>query len=259
MKKTLFLLGTLLMLGSFSFEAQADIFNVGGVRTKIYSYSKKSFDGADQEVRAMAPINAISNNGPLNVIYVESEESKVIVEGTKDLFCRVQTQYKEGTVSISLDAGTYRDLWLQVVVYAPKLMSIKCMGEGDVTALKVNCTNDEMSVRVMGSATVRIDELTCEDDLDLHITGSGDVKTKKISCQKLDVNVTGSGDVKAEQATCGAVEVTVSGSGGVQFSNIEGKDASLSVAGSGCIAGSVACSVLEQKTTGSGSVLLKKK
>lgn len=254
MKKTLFMMA-MLLVSAITFEAKADLFNIGGVRTKIYSFSNKSFDGAAQEERAMQTIKEISNNGPLNVVYIESEESKVIVQGDKELFCRVNTQYKDGTISISLDAGTYRNLWLQVVVYAPKLKQIKCTGSGDVLAEKVNCTNDEMSIKVTGSARVDIKELFCEDDLDIHITGSGDVRTNKMSCKNLDLNVTGSGDVITQNTNCQKLEATISGSGGAKFEMINAKEAVLAVTGSGEIRlndGSI--DDIKSRVTGSGEV-----
>lgn len=278
MKKTLFLMASLL-LSTITFEAKADLFNIGGVRTKIYSFSNKSFDDATQEERAMQTINEISNNGPLNVVYIESEESKVIVQGDKELFCRVKTQYKDGTINISLDAGTYRNLWLQVVVYAPKLKQIKCTGSGDVLAEKVTCTNDEMSIKVTGSARVVIQDLICEDDLDLHITGSGDIKTTNINCKDLDINVTGSGDVMSENTSCKKLEATVGGSGSVKVNAIQGSNASLAVTGSGDIRlidgeindikarvtgsgqilGTIRYKSVDQKVTGSGSVRINQK
>jgi len=273
MKKTLFMMA-MLLLGASTFEAKADLLNIGGVRTKVYSFSNKSFDGAEQEERAMPTINEIVNSGPLNIVYIESKESKVVVQGDKDIFCRVQTHYKDGTINVSLDAGTYRNLWLQVVVYAPKLKEIKCTGSGNVLADKVTCTNDEMSVKVAGSARVIIKELVCEDDLDLHITGSGDVRTTQVTCKNLDINVTGSGNVMAENTTCEKTEVNISGSGGAKFTTISTKDADLvvtgsgdirllggeakaikaRVTGSGQITGNVQYNSIDQKVTGSGTI-----
>lgn len=279
MKKTLFMLGALLVLGSLTFEAKADLLNIGGIRTKVYSFSNKNFDGAEQEERAMPEINEIVNSGPINVVYIESTESKVVVQGDKDLFCRVKTQYKEGSVNISLDAGTYRNLWLQVVVYAPKLKEIKCTGSGNVSADKVTCTNDEMSCHVTGSARIIIKNLVCEDDLDIHITGSGDVRTTEMTCKNLDINVTGSGNVMAEKTTCDLVKATVAGSGGAKFDNIVSKQGTFNVtgsgdirlidgeismitakvAGSGQVLGTVKYNSFDQRVTGSGSAIINQK
>lgn len=278
MKKAFSILAAF-VLAATSFQANADIFNIGGVRTKIYSFSNKSFDGAEQEERAMPLITEISNNGPLNVVYIESEESKVIVKGDKELFCRVQTQYKDGTVGIQLEAGTYRNLWLQVVVYAPKLNAIKCTGSGNIKAEKITSVAQEMGIKVTGSATIDINQLECQNDLDLHITGSGDIRIKQTSCRDLDINITGSGDVMAQQTKCANLDTKVGGSGGVKFDNITSGNATLGVTGSGNIKinegelstikarvtgsgeifGNVKCDSMDQKTTGSGSIHLNRK
>lgn len=254
MKKLLIFCAAFLMSAT-AFEAEADIFNFGGVRTKIYSFSNKSFEGAEKETRSMAAISGISNSGPLNVIYVQSEENKVEIMGDKELFCRVQTQYKNGTVNISLDAGTYRNLWLQVIVYAPSLDAIKCTGSGDFKAEKIHSNAEEMAVKVAGSATINIAEIQCERNLDFHVSGSGDIKASKTSCQLLDINVTGSGDVILQDTKCFNMDANVTGSGGIKFVKIEGNNADLSVTGSGDIRledGSI--KYINARTTGSGDI-----
>jgi len=278
MKKTLFLIVSLL-LGANTFEVKADLLNIGGVRTKVYSFSNKSFDGAEQEERAMPTINEIVNNGPLNIIYVESPESKVVIQGDKELFCRVQTQNKAGSINISLEAGTYRNLWLQVVVFSPKLEGIRCTGSGNVTAENVACTKDEMDVKVTGSARVTIQKLECEHDLDLHITGSGDIRIDQITCKGLDANVTGSGNIMSKIANCEKLEASVGGSGGAKFDTFASKEADMSITGSGDIRiidgeipnikaritgsgqilGTIRYNSIEQRVSGSGTIRINQK
>lgn len=277
MKKTLLLLAAL-MLGSATFELKADnILNIGGTRTKIYSFSNKNFDDAESEKRAMPLINGISNNGPLNVVYIESEKSEVVIMGDKALFNRVQAQNKNGIVNISLEAGTYRNLWLQVVVYAPSLNSIKCTGSGNVKAEKVNSDAEEMNIKVTGSAIVAIDNLVCSRNLDYQITGSGDIRTKELQCQLLDIDITGSGDVISQKTKFFNMDADITGSGGIKLDDIDGNDADCNVKGSGdikleggfikflkarvlgsgSISGSVKYESLDQSTKGSGSIRLK--
>ncbi|MCR5362130.1 MAG: DUF2807 domain-containing protein [Bacteroidales bacterium] len=277
MKKSLFT-STLFLIGALTATASADnLLNIGGIRTKIYSFSTKSFDGAVRESRAMPNITGISNNGPLNIVYIESDKSEVFIEGDKELFCRVQTQYKEGVLNVSLDPGTYRNLWLQVVVYAPSLNSIKCTGSGNVKADKVSSPAGEMDIKVTGSAVVNIGQLNCANDLDMHISGSGDIRTDNVACRDLDVNITGSGNIFANKTVCKELECTVVSSGGAKFTEIESSEADLKVTGSGEIAlksgevkvikarvtgsgsitGDVKHTAIEQKTTGSGIINLK--
>ena len=64
MKKSLFT-SALFLIGALTATASADnLLNIGGIRTKIYSFSTKSFDGAARESRAMPNITGISNNSP---------------------------------------------------------------------------------------------------------------------------------------------------------------------------------------------------
>ena len=276
MKKALFLIAALVMSAA-TFEAKADLFNIGGVRTNIYSYSTKSFEGAESETREMPLISGISNNGPLNIVYIQSDKSEVVVMGEKALFNRVQTQYKNGVVNVSLEPGTYRNLWIQVVVYAPSLNSIKCTGSGNVKAEKVTSNAEEMSVKVTGSAIIAIEQLECSRNLDFHISGSGDIRTNETSCQMLDVNITGSGDVIAQKTKFFNMDANVTGSGGMKFVELDGNQAELNVKGSGnikleggnikyvkarvlgsgSIAGDIKYESLDQNSKGSGFIRFK--
>ena len=278
MKKTMLALA-LIVIGAVSFQTHADILNIGGMRTNIYSFSNKSFDGAETEIRSMQTITGISNDGPLNVVYVQSDRNEVEVQGDKELFNRVKTQWKNGIVHISLDAGTYRNLWLQVVVFAPALNDVKCTGSGNLLADKLHTNTEELDMRVTGSAKIKITELTCDRNLDINITGSGDVRVQQLTCQMLDANVTGSGDIMVEQGQCFNIEAKVSGSGGFKFNNIDANAATLSVlgsgdirlldgeikylksriTGSGSISGKLKYESSEQKVTGSGSFNITKK
>ena len=252
----------------------ADIFNFGGVRTTIYSFSNKSFEGAEQEVRPMGTITAINNNGPLNVMYVEGDKNEVVVRGDKDLFNRVQTQWKDGAVNISLEPGTYRNVWLQVVVYAKSINSIRNTGSGNFKAEKITSEAPELGLKVTGSGTISIGEVNCSRDVDLHISGSGDIAVKEIDCKDLDLDVTGSGDIKVTDVKFVDMDADVRGSGGIKLSNVDGKTADVNIAGSGnikfesgsinfikariagsgCIIGNVNHKSLEQKTAGSGYI-----
>lgn len=276
MKKAFYLLAALLM-GVATFESKADILNFGGVRTKIYSFSTKSFEGAESEVRAMPQISGISNNGPLNVVYIESDKNEVVVMGDKGLFNRVQTKYKDGTINISLEPGTYRNVWIQVVVYATSLNEMKCTGSGDIKAETVTSNAEEMLIKVTGSAVIAVDKLNCNRNLDCHISGSGDIRVKDMTCQLLDIDVTGSGDVIAQKAKFFNMDADVTGSGAIKLVESDGNDADLNVKGSGdikleagfikyvkarvmgsgAISGAVKYDSLDQNIKGSGSIRLK--
>ncbi len=254
----------------------AAIFNFGGVRTTIYSFSNKNFEGSEQEVRPMGTITAINNSGPLNVLYVEGDKNEVVVRGDKELFNRVQTQWKEGVVNISLEPGTYRNVWLQVVVYAKSLNSIRSTGSGNIKAERITSEAPELGLKVTGSGTISVDKINSSRDVDLHISCSGDISIKEITCKDLDLDVTGSGDIRVAEVKYTDMDADVRGSGGIKLSNVDGQTADINIAGSGtiklesgnisfikariagsgCIIGNINHKSLEQKTAGSGYIKL---
>ena len=252
----------------------AAIFNFGGVRTTIYSFSNKSFEGAEQEVRPMNTITGINNSGPLNVSYIEGDRNEVIVRGDKELFTRVQTQYSDGVVNISLEPGTYRNVWLQVVVYAKSLNSVRNTGSGNFKAQQITSEAPELGIRVTGSGVVKVEKLICSRDIDLHVAGSGDIDIQDIACKDLDLDVTGSGNITATNSKFVDLDADIRGSGDITLRNVDGETADMNIAGSGCIKlesgnvnyikariagsgciyGKVTHKSIEQKTAGSGYI-----
>lgn len=277
MMKKILKISALLLAGMLCWQpVSADLFNFGGVRTNIYSFSNKSFEGAESETRSMGPINGISNNGPLNVVFIESDKNEVIVKGDKNLFCRVQTQYKDGIVNISLEPGTYRNVWLQVEVYGKTLNTVHCTGSGNFKAESIKTDAEEMGVKVTGSGVITIGTLTCSRDLDMHVSGSGDIMLKKVECKDVDIDVTGSGNVMASEISFVDMDADVRGSGDIKLENIQGNATDMAIAGSGCIRllggsinfvkariagsgeikGHIKYKSIEQKTAGSGCIHL---
>ena len=127
-----------------------------------------------------------------------------------------------------------------VKVTSPELTSVDCLGSGDFIATTDIKTNDII----------------------FKITGSGDIKLKKVSADKMKLSITGSGDIDLQQTNARILDVSIAGSGDIEINKVDDKceSAYLSVAGSGDIDAMFSgCQELKCSVAGSGEIELKGK
>ena len=127
-----------------------------------------------------------------------------------------------------------------VKVTSPELTSVDCLGSGDFIA-----TTDIKT-----------------DDITFKITGSGDIKLKKVSSDKVKLSIAGSGDIDLQQTNAKKLDVSIAGSGDIEINKVDDQCeyASLSVAGSGDIDAMFSgCQELKCSVAGSGEIELKGK
>ncbi|MGM9708617.1 MAG: head GIN domain-containing protein [Prevotella sp.] len=127
-----------------------------------------------------------------------------------------------------------------VKVTSPELNSVDCLGSGDFIATTDIKTNDII----------------------FKITGSGDIKLKKVSADKMKLSISGSGDIDLQQTNARILDVSIAGSGDIEINKVDDKceSASLSVAGSGDIDAMFSgCQELKCNVAGSGEIELKGK
>ena len=127
-----------------------------------------------------------------------------------------------------------------VKVTSPELNSVDCLGSGDFIATTDIKTNDII----------------------FKITGSGDIKLKKVSADKMKLSISGSGDIDLQQTNAKKLEVSIAGSGDIEINKVDDQCeyASLTVAGSGDIDAMFSgCQELKCSVAGSGEIELKGK
>ena len=134
------------------------------------------------------------------------------------------------------------DLSADVVVRvtSPVLTKVECLGSGDFIA-----TTD-----------IRSDGIT------FGISGSGDIKLRKVTADKLKFSIAGSGNIDLLQAKVRNLDVSIAGSGDIEINKVDDQCeyASLSVAGSGDIDAMFSgCQELKCSVAGSGEIELKGK
>lgn len=126
---------------------------------------------------------------------------------------------------------------------------------GKITAY-VTCPNIE-GLSVAGSGKMIAENDFNTEELDLAVSGSGELKLKGIQGEEIDIRVSGSGDVYVEEnGQAEEVDIAISGSGKVYAENLKVNECDARISGSG------SCKIyvtgeLEARISGSGSVYYK--
>lgn len=178
---------------------------------------------------------------PLDVTYIQGDESRVVIEGPKDYAERITLEGGRfglagdvdlDTSDVRIDLNGVRILdagdGIRITVTAPKVSNFTVNGSGD---LKIrDYDQPDLTVKVQGSGDVT--GAGRSGAIRLDIVGSGSIDLADVEARDAQVTTSGSGD--ATIAARGVVKIAVAGSGGV---SLRAKPASLTseISGSGDI------------------------
>ena len=218
------------------------------------STKNQDFTNCDHEERRVKTFDGISNSCPFDVIYEQSDEQYVIVEGDEEYFDRLHTDVYRGVLEISIDPARYRNVRLRVKVGCPEINQINMAGSGSIICSSDIVTDDDMSVRIAGSGDIVTKKIKCSD-LESSVSGSGDLKIAGIEAADVNLNVAGSGDWSSTQIKADNLTISVAGSGDVDIATVDIYDTlSANVAGSGDICVNGRTVNAKARVVGSGDI-----
>ena len=124
---------------------------------------------------------------------------------------------------------------IKLIITAPSIESVDVAGAGDIdfkgdTELKGN--------------------------LDLHVSGAGDVGIDKLKCNNLNINISGAGDVTARKITSENTKLQICGAGDID-AKVKATDIYVIISGAGDANLDVNCNNLIVTAGGTGDVELK--
>ena len=235
MKKQLFAVLAVVFL----IQSCTDI--MGGTKGKgaveKFTRSEMGFTGVDMQCSA-------------NVFVKQATEFKIVVEGQKNIVDLLQTSVEKGVLKVYFknNVGNISYDKLNVFVEAPNFENLIVSGSGDIKADEALLSKD-LNLSISGSGNIDIKNLTSEKVL-AEVGGSGNIKLSGIA-QSAKLDISGSGNITAKNLSSKTVDATISGSGNIKCSaetNLAGE-----VSGSGDIRYAGTPSV-KSRVTGSGSV-----
>lgn len=121
-----------------------------------------------------------------------------------------------------------------VNVTSPELVKASCVGSGEFIAT-TDIKSEDVKFDISGTGEIKLKKVTA-DNMTLTIAGAGDIKIDNIDavCQKTVLSVAGAGEISASFTDCNELKCSIAGAGEIE---LKGKVAnySESIAGAGKI------------------------
>lgn len=191
--------------------------------------------GQTKETRNVDTFTKISFRVPGKLYLKQGNEQKVVLEGNKSVLAKIETEVNGGRLSIGNDNDwkiwDWDDDEINVYITVKDIEGLSVSGSGDL----------------IGEGRLKT------EDLDLNVSGSGNLKIEVDASGDMEANVSGSGNIDVK-GTCQSLESKVSGSGKVYIAGTIAQDADVSVSGSGKIIASGSAKEIKTTISGAGEV-----
>lgn len=244
--------------------------NDGEVQFKtVFSKDAVQGDGRVRlEQRAVSNLSELDLTGPVQMEVRVGQAPTLQVEADGNLLPLVHTEASGGTLRVWVEGSVRTNNAIRVIYTVPQLSQIRSTGSGRLrvselnggalTLTKTGSGASELSGKVgnlnmdlTGSGDVNASALH-SGNANLSLTGSGAITLGKADGESVNVKVRGSGDVRASGAAR-QLNARVSGSGGANLMGLASQNADLTTDGSGDITAQVGQTLVAQ-TNGSGHI-----
>jgi len=203
----------------------------GSVSADWFGFNSRGVKGSGDvvtEERDVKPFKRIESNGAADIYITVGDELSVKVTFDDNLIDLIETEVRGKTLKIG-NRENYRSRnGCKIEISVPELERVYLRGSGDVLVERLEAEFFEF--KLAGSGSLVAEGTT--DELEVRLSGSGDIDTRDLIAQEAYVSLSGSGEVKvhAEESFDGSL----SGSGDIAIYG-NPADFSKSISGSGSI------------------------
>ena len=216
----------------------------------------------NKETVTVDTFNKISFRVPGKLYLKQGSPQKVELEGDKDFLKELDTRVEGGKLIIGKESKWNWGMdWGnddKVIVYitVKDISAISVAGSGDVIG-QTKITSGDLDLNVSGSGNLTI-EVAATGQLEADVSGSGHIDLKG-SCNSFDSDVSGSGRVTMNTSISNSATFDISGSGKIEASGTA-KEVKASISGSGRVhAANLEVEKCEVRISGSGDVQINVK
>ncbi|WP_017733415.1 head GIN domain-containing protein [Nafulsella turpanensis] len=207
---------------------------------------------AQAQNRELEPFDRINLSMGANVYLEPGARQSFTIEGDEELLSHVITEVEDGELEIKLERewqNKNREKAPIIRITVPALEALKVTGSGHVQT-QSPFRNDELELAVTGSGDIVMPIDT--DRLGLSITGSGNMDLEG-RAEEAAIKITGSGEINGEDLAIQNCNVKISGSGDCRIRAEQSIEARIS--GSGTVYYSGSPEVVDVQSHGSGKVV----
>jgi len=188
--------------------------------------------------------------GSMDVHFVKGNEGTITVKAENNLHEYIIIEVKDDNLIVKTkkNYNIKTKKGIHITVPFQDISRVALVGSGDIDS-KDTISSDNLDVSITGSGDIILDVRA--SSLDVDIVGSGDINLKG-STSDLDLTISGSGDFEGGSLSSENTKVTISGSGDASVNaknNLKAR-----VSGSGDIEYSGNPNTSDKKVSGSGTI-----
>lgn len=128
-----------------------------------------------------------------------------------------------------------------------------------VSVMKIYMPAPLEEVSLTGAGDVEaMPGISVAENLNLRISGAGDIDIEKIATGKLTISLTGAGDIALKDVTIGNADIKLSGAGDIKAKRMTAKSADIAISGAGDVSVDGQCKALYLNVSGSGDINCRK-
>lgn len=205
-----------------------------------------------KEERKVSEFSAIGLAISGNVYITQGDTQQLIVEGPADIIQELKTEVEGNTLEIKFkDWFTCHSGKLNIYITIPKVKGLYLSGSGNMIS-ENKIKTDDIDLKVSGSGNIEISNLMA-NAVTSKISGSGNIKLGGEGIiNSHDIKISGSGDVLASGLAVNDYNIAISGSGGCDIKGISTLNVRISGSGKVKYSGSPK---IDAEISGSGKVI----
>jgi len=186
-------------------------------------------DMPKEDVRKLDTFTGIGISVHADVYYSPGNTHEIRIEGEARDVDDLITEVEDGFLQIKYEDWKIKRSKLTIHVTSSELEAVKMSGSGLFEAASPIAA-DEMELAISGSGNIVFKKLE-SDEIGVRISGSGDVILESGSADELDLRISGSGKMDAESFEVNEFSAAISGSGSARITAKE--DLEVKISGSG--------------------------
>ncbi|SKB71227.1 head GIN domain-containing protein [Daejeonella lutea] len=181
------------------------------------------------DVRQPGTFTGVSSSGSNPITIAYGSTYKVEIRGSANLIPRYKTEIHNGVINLGYEHVNVHNDDIEVFVTLPALNKAAMSGSGRLWIDGNFPAQDLFRLSISGSSKTNVRGSFTANEVNVDISGSGDVQMENIIAKKGDVRISGSGDVRMNVQN--TLKARISGSGKVYYTGNATVDSEVSGSG----------------------------
>jgi hypothetical protein len=182
--------------------------------------------------RNLSEFNKIDFSVSGTIYLTQGTPQKLTVEGQQNILDILETEVKGNTLELKFNKKrvNYKDLKFYITV--AKIDGLNLSGSGNIYCENGLNTND-LDLSLSGSGEIKLNGLKATK-IEADIAGSGNITLKgSEAANELEIEIAGSGDVRTEELPVNEIKISMAGSGSCKVNAVN--KLNVDIAGSGSV------------------------